>query len=853
MNGQDDSPSPDSGIVDSLFSISSSTDNLCDKNVDAVESCSSMNIQNEPLSGDCLEAISQSDSNDTAIKVDFEQLKLAEDQTAQQNERDEEKLQFNNEKLLKEIGYNEAYRKLNILLQKSNIYAEVILARMNQEHEKALKKSLKTNAVNNDENAKIEALPARKKSERVATRSSNNNTLIEQIVARKKGRNRKKPQEVLSELFAEEELLAKKAKYEEDVDPCVDQSVVTLSTNNVVFECDMRYFTGGSLRNYQIDGLYWLKTQYEQGINGILADEMGLGKTVQCIALFAHFYAKKVPGPFLVVGPLSTMPNWLSEFARFTPKLPVVLYHGSKEKRAELRKKLKQGYLLDGFRIGPVILTSYEILMNDRAFLVGCSVRYLVIDEGHRVKNNKCKLIEALRYFHCSRLLMTGTPLQNNLAELWSLLNFLLPEVFTDLNWFETFFSFQSAQNLSISDVEEREQQLLSKLHAILKPFLLRRVKSDVELDLPTKREIWVYAPMTSLQLRYYKAALDKCIFELCGKKVKEEDLVIEGKRRSVLRPETMQSVKEPQNSGANCIFEQNLNSGRHSYMLLRKICLHPYLVEYPLTHDGEYKVDDQLLKTSGKLLVFDRLITALIEKKHKMLVFTQFVSLMNILQDYCYYRQLEFCRLEGTMNLEERQEEIERFAKDENVRLFIISTKAGGLGLNLVAADTVIIFDSDWNPQGDLQAQDRCHRIGQNKPVLVYRLICRGTVDEHIVERATKKRRLEKMVIHAGKFQLSAQKSRDVMTREELLGVLRSTDYNQIWEIKDDQQEQGESENKLPLRSTSGQSKKKSKCVFEPSKIISEKDMIKLLNRDENFDSTSDAFKISETIDTAF
>ena len=259
------------------------------------------------------------------------------------------------------------------------------------------------------------------------------------------------------------------------------------------------------MRSYQLEGYEWMATLWE---NGILADEMGLGKTIQSVALFCHLYEMGVTGPFLVVAPLSTVPNWVNEFKRFAPTVPVVLYHGTANERLELRSELKKSYPsaeLDGKIMNNVVVTSYEIAMNDRAAFSSILWRYIVVDEGHRLKNTNCRLIKELKQYHsANRLLLTGTPLQNNLSELWSLLNFLLPEIFDDLRVFESWFDakdlHENQDELVRITAQEQKNSILSTLHQILTPFLLRRVKSDVDLQIPPKKEVMVYCPMTTRQ-----------------------------------------------------------------------------------------------------------------------------------------------------------------------------------------------------------------------------------------------------------------------------------------------------------------------------------------------------------------
>ncbi|KAK3044199.1 hypothetical protein LTS18_001912, partial [Coniosporium uncinatum] len=264
------------------------------------------------------------------------------------------------------------------------------------------------------------------------------------------------------------------------------------------------------MRKYQLEGLEWLKMLHENGLNGILADEMGLGKTIQTIALLAYLHEVHSYGPYLIVAPLSTTSNWVAEFQKWTPSIPVVLYHGSKEERAEIRRKRFKNPKKPDF---PVVVTSYEICMNDRKFLSNNGWEFIIIDEGHRLKNLNCRLIRELQmYRSANRLLITGTPLQNDLTELWSLLHFLMPDIFDTYEQFESWFDFSALKDKQSYDQflnEERRKNLVSSLHAVLKPFLLRRVKADVEKMMPKKREYVLFAPLTPMQRELYQAILD--------------------------------------------------------------------------------------------------------------------------------------------------------------------------------------------------------------------------------------------------------------------------------------------------------------------------------------------------------
>ncbi|XP_061546171.1 lymphoid-specific helicase [Phycodurus eques] len=593
-------------------------------------------------------------------------------------------------------------------------------------------------------------------------------------------------------------------------------------------------FTGGVMRWYQIEGIEWLRMLWENGINGILADEMGLGKTIQCIAHIAMMIEKKVTGPFLVVAPLSTLPNWINEFKRFTPEVSVLLYHGPQTERGKLLKHIhkSQGSL----SMFPVVVTSFEIAMIDRKFLQRCQWKYLIVDEGHRIKNLNCRLVQELKLLPTdNKLLLTGTPLQNNLAELWSLLNFLLPEVFDDLKSFESWFDIDTLGEPESVVAAERERNILSMLHQILTPFLLRRLKADVTLEIPPKKEIIVYAPLTAKQETFYAAVVNKTIAKVLGHHQTEAPVSLTSsgrpKRRSrkLVRyseaeddtpsglEEYLEKVQREQERSSSpvpdvhCPLDAQINlKMQNILMLLKRCCNHPYLVEYPLDPaTQEFKIDEQLVQCSGKFLILDRLLPALKERSHKVLLFSQMTSILDILMDYCYLRGFQYSRLDGSMSYADRDENMTKFSKDPEVFIFLLSTRAGGLGINLTAADTVIIFDSDWNPQADLQAQDRCHRIGQTKPVVVYRLVTANTIDQKILERASAKRKLEQMVIHKNKFKGG---------RAELNQTKSCLDLDELKEL-------------LQARRTEKEVK------ASRGKVISDKDLAFLLDRSDLLD----------------
>ncbi|KAM0975466.1 hypothetical protein ACFX2C_018492 [Malus domestica] len=504
--------------------------------------------------------------------------------------------------------------------------------------------------------------------------------------------------------------------------------------------------TGGKLKSYQIKGVKWLISLWQNGLNGILADQMGLGKTIQTIGFLAHLKGNGMDGPYLVIAPLSTLANWVNEISRFTPSINAIVYHGDKKQRDEIRRKYMPRQIGPKF---PIIVTSYEVAMADaRKCLRHYNWKYLVVDEGHRLKNSKCKLLRELKLLHVdNKILLTGTPLQNNLAELWSLLNFILPDIFSSHEEFESWFDLAgkcSNEAMKEELEEKRRAQMVAKLHAILRPFLLRRMKSDVEHMLPRKKEIILYASMTDHQKHFQDLLINKTLENyllergdhVCGMKGKLNNLMVQ----------------------------------------LRKNCNHPDLLESAFDGSYYYPPVEQIVEQCGKFSLLDRLLKHLFARKHKVLIFSQWTKILDIMEYYFSEKGCEVCRIDGNVKLEERRSQIAAFNDvDSNYRIFLLSTRAGGLGINLTAADTCILYDSDWNPQMDLQAMDRCHRIGQTKPVHVYRLATAQSVEGRILKRAFSKLKLEHVVIGKGQFhQEKAKSSTDVSEEEDLIALLR-------------------------------------------------------------------------------
>ncbi|XP_035772194.1 lymphoid-specific helicase [Neolamprologus brichardi] len=768
----------------------------------------------------------------TAEVVITKEMEEEEKKLMEQGERKEEEMMKKARESWERDSHDMRFKRLQHLLQKSNIYSKFLLTKMEQQHneetlrkEKLEKKAKKVQKANGPEAVKAEKKKRRRDEEyKIADVMSK-----EEIMSQAKKAKVEEVEAAPAQKKLEAEDIEKMSDSNQDIKNRLSETVRDNAKHLLhphrkvngqpVPVQQPQLFTGGVMRWYQIEGIEWLRMLWENGINGILADEMGLGKTIQCIGHIAMMIEKKVLGPFLVVAPLSTLPNWINEFKRFTPEVSVLLYHGSQPERTKLLKQIcrPQGPL----SMCPVVITSFEISMIDRKLLQRFQWKYLIVDEGHRIKNLNCRLVRELKLLPTdNKLLLTGTPLQNNLAELWSLLNFLLPEVFDDLKSFESWFDIDTLGEADSMVVAEREQNILSMLHQILTPFLLRRLKSDVTLEVPPKKEIIVYAPLTAKQEAFYTAVVNKTIAKMLGQEKTEAPVALTSSGRPKRRSRKVVDYKETDTDTPYDLekylerVRKELEPSFHPVldvqspldaqvslklqnilMLLKRCCNHPYLVEYPLDPaTGDFKIDEQLVQSSGKFLILDRLLPALKRRGHKV-------------KRTCDVELGQKCVKGCAMG---------RFSKDPEVFIFLLSTRAGGLGINLTAADTVIIFDSDWNPQADLQAQDRCHRIGQTKPVVVYRLVTANTIDQKILERASAKRKLEQMVIHKNKFKGG---------KAELNQNKSCIDLDELREL-------------LKARGTEKEVK------ASKGNVISDKDLEVLLDRSDLLDKGKDATK---------
>uniref|UniRef100_A0A8C7E699 SWI/SNF related BAF chromatin remodeling complex subunit ATPase 2 n=1 Tax=Naja naja TaxID=35670 RepID=A0A8C7E699_NAJNA len=516
----------------------------------------------------------------------------------------------------------------------------------------------------------------------------------------------------------------------------------------------------GTLKHYQVQGLEWMVSLYNNNLNGILADEMGLGKTIQTIALITYLMDhKRLNGPYLIIVPLSTLSNWTYEFDKWAPSVVKISYKGTPAMRRSLVPQLRSGKF-------NVLLTTYEYIIKDKHILAKIRWKYMIVDEGHRMKNHHCKLTQVLNthYVAPRRILLTGTPLQNKLPELWALLNFLLPTIFKSCSTFEQWFNAPFAMTGERVDLNEEETILIiRRLHKVLRPFLLRRLKKEVESQLPEKVEYVIKCDMSALQKILYRHMQAKGILLTDGS---EKDKKGKGGAKTLM----------------------------NTIMQLRKICNHPYMFQHieesfaeHLGYSSGVINGAELYRASGKFELLDRILPKLRATNHRVLLFCQMTSLMTIMEDYFAFRNFAYLRLDGTTKSEDRATLLKKFNEpNSQYFIFLLSTRAGGLGLNLQAADTVIIFDSDWNPHQDLQAQDRAHRIGQQNEVRVLRLCTVNSVEEKILAAAKYKLNVDQKVIQAGMFD---QKSSSHERRAFLQAILEHEEENEEEdEVPDDE-----------------------------------------------------------------
>ncbi|KAM3589396.1 DNA-dependent ATPase fun30 [Umbelopsis sp. WA50703] len=550
-----------------------------------------------------------------------------------------------------------------------------------------------------------------------------------------------------------------------------------------------------ALKSYQIFGINWMLLLYRRKLSGILADEMGLGKTAQVIGFLAELISEGRNGPHLIVVPSSTLENWLREFQKFCPSLDVRSYYGSQKERVELRYDLRED------RDWPILVTTYQMATGsglDRKFLRNINFDVTILDEGHMVKNCTSARYQHLMSIPSSfRLLLTGTPLQNNLQELVSLLTFILPNMFAENNeGLQKIFKIKYTSNTMKGNNKNRDNnsdtpsgsssvaQMLSmerikRAKKMMTPFVLRRQKSQVHNDLPEKIHVVKRCLMTARQSQIYQSVVQN------SKKSLHEDVQSNSSDTGSkeLTSLNTSSAKMPPNHQYNAVnILMELRKAANHPLLLRRIyndellrtmakeikreeqfwdSEEQYIYEdmtvmtdfqlnkLCLAHRTikQHALDKEMVMDAGKVQVFKKLLLDLKQKGQRVLVFSQFTMMLDVLEEVLDNMQFRYSRLDGSSKVDTRQGLIDEFSENTDITVFLLSTKAGGFGINLTAANVVILYDLDPNPHNDKQAEDRAHRVGQTKEVTVVRLISEDTVEENIYKMANVKLRLDQSV----------------------------------------------------------------------------------------------------------
>uniref|UniRef100_A0A6B2L0P5 Helicase ATP-binding domain-containing protein n=1 Tax=Arcella intermedia TaxID=1963864 RepID=A0A6B2L0P5_9EUKA len=483
-----------------------------------------------------------------------------------------------------------------------------------------------------------------------------------------------------------------------------------------------KMLVGGFLTGYQLKGLQWLVSQYNNKINGILADEMGLGKNIQVISLLAYLIeSKQLNGPFMIVAPLSILQAWSSELERWVPKVSKVVYTGNPQARKQLQEEFVPGNFI-------ICLTTFDFVTKDEKFFSKIMWNYMILDEGYLGKSKFFQTVcKQFQIEH--RLILTATPLRGDLPSLWNLLNFLHPSSFNRID----------VKELSL---QQDSEQLCIRLLKVFQLALLRRLKCDVEQEVPRKVEKVILCDMSAIQKKMYN--------------------------------DTLNSIS-------------NLQYQLGSILKLRTICNHPYLA----LKDLKYPMDRNLWRASGKFHHLNKILPKLIAAGHKILLYTQTVSSINLLSEFLSFKGIQFLRMDGSTPTAERIESVTKFNNpDLPYTVFLLSTRAGGRGINMHLSDTVIMFDSDTNPESDLLAQSRAHRIGSNKPLLVIRLVSINSIEYKLYEKSKTPLDEHSLLISSKKTGLEQEP-----TREEEINCIIARNENErtLFQKMDEEREQQE------------------------------------------------------------
>ncbi|KAJ6593959.1 SNF2 family N-terminal domain-containing protein [Mycena capillaripes] len=558
------------------------------------------------------------------------------------------------------------------------------------------------------------------------------------------------------------------------------------------------------LKEYQLLGVNWLNLLYRSNLSCILADEMGsysfpcLGKTIQVISFFAHLKAQGNKGPHLVVVPSSTLENWCREFARFAPSIAVQTYYAGKEERVELRQTLldtRRSKTEDGSG-WDVLITTYNLAQGDerdRKFFRRVEWDSCVFDEGHVLKNFQSQRYQTLLKFGSKwRLLLTGTPLQNNLQELVSLMNFILPEQFSEsMTSLRAIFKVRNDSKVSLLS-----QERVSRAKKMMTPFVLRRRKDQVLTDLPKKTERIEWCEMTALQKSIYSDTLQrsrKFVLETANDSregtetppktyLENSSNVLMDLRKGALHPMlfrthftdeilsgmTRQLLKEPDFKKRGALFDLV----KEDMTVMTDAELQFFCATYKSTR--KYLQDNDCYLDAGKVQTLLRLLDDYRGQGRKILIFSQFTQILDILQAILKQKDIQYLLLTGSTPVDVRQSLVDEFSEQESINVFLLSTKAGGMGINLTAASVVIMFDQDFNPHNDRQAQDRAYRIGQKRDVDVIKLISRGTIEEDMLKLGETKLALDEAVAGDTEEKGDEESAPEREMKTSLLEVLR-------------------------------------------------------------------------------
>ncbi|KAI0036959.1 SNF2 family N-terminal domain-containing protein [Vararia minispora EC-137] len=557
------------------------------------------------------------------------------------------------------------------------------------------------------------------------------------------------------------------------------RSVVNTSSKDFLFKQPVCMAGDIQLKEYQLLGLNWLRLMHMKRHSGILADEMGLGKTVQVISFLAHLHECGSKGPHLIVVPASTLENWVREFAKFAPSIKVQTYYGKKDERGELRARLVETMRTRHTNGWEVLITTYTLASGDerdRKFMRRMEWDTCVFDEGHMLKNYQSQLYKSLiRFGGRWKLLLTGTPLQNNLQELVSLMNFIHPKILgPEMDALRAVFKTKGDSKVALLAKERVE-----RAKRMMTPFVLRRRKEQVLKDLPDKRERIEWCEMTPLQRELYDAALArsrKTVLDIDPPTSDESALRPAKKPRTVPRNKDKKYLENSSNvlmdlrkaSSHTMLFRTRFTDRtltqiakllareddwrkytpaevkedleQMSDMDIQRLC-------YSYNSTQQYLQDPQCYYDTGKVTVLLRLLEQYMNEGRKVLLFSQFVQNLDILIAMLEDKNIRYLVLTGQTPVDQRQALVDEFTEDESIPLFLLSTKAGGMGINLTAASVVILFDQDFNPHNDKQAQDRAYRIGQRRAVDVIKLITRDSIEEDMLRLGQTKLALDAAV----------------------------------------------------------------------------------------------------------